>query len=207
MGDDGQECTTDHVNTAKQACLKVPTKSCLKKPLAPSRKVTVSFEGEKRALVPKSLMKCKTVEERGIRVLCEYSHDHVHMHDQKLYDEAPISGKAYGFVPNSSRSVTVSRQDADDDAISRMQLLEHTASRNNKSETVSQKMGIYDEYSYMLVSSEDQEKNTLFSVDDIATTSSGTEIVSECISSEYDEMEEHFRAIEEEINAMFANVV
>ena len=48
---------TDFVGIAKKAALVPPTKSCLKKTGAPSRNVKVTFEGQKKAWVPKSLLR------------------------------------------------------------------------------------------------------------------------------------------------------
>ncbi|WPT13339.1 hypothetical protein PSENEW3_00001180 [Picochlorum sp. SENEW3] len=57
--DDFDIIMTDFVSIAKKAALVPPKKSCLKKTGAPSRNVSVTFEGQKKAWVPKSLMRKK----------------------------------------------------------------------------------------------------------------------------------------------------
>lgn len=57
--DDFDIIMTDFVSIAKKAALVPPKKSCLKKTGAPSRNVSVTFEGQKKAWVPKSLLKKK----------------------------------------------------------------------------------------------------------------------------------------------------
>lgn len=57
--DDFDIIMTDFVSIAKKAALVPPKKSCLKKTGAPSRNVRVSFEGQKKAWVPKSLLRKK----------------------------------------------------------------------------------------------------------------------------------------------------
>lgn len=235
------ECTYfDYVSIAKKAFLKEPTRSCLKKPDTPSRTVRVRFEGQKKAWVPKSLMKRRaeakqkavsknnemalvTVStkvkqpalpsiEKPCALLCMH-HKANHEPSTKkefkptLPQRKPRRSDHYDVVPNTTCTVEeigneMSSDEESNEAFSAAARV--PVSQNNCLENVMKRMGIFDSYAYMFASSDGQEDVCdLFSFDEIPSSCSETDYeVSECISSDYDEIEKQFSVMEEEISRL-----
>lgn len=241
--DDEEYACFDYVSIAKKAFLKEPSKSCLKTPQSQARNVRVRFEGQKKAWVPKSVLKRKaeakqkaleganekalvTVSPKDSSIkavppapkyaLCSAQHA---MNDEPspkkgfkstLPQKRARSSDNYDVVPNTSCTVEeigneVSSDEARNDTFSGP--TRNRVPQNNNLKNVLKRMGIYESYAYMFASSEDQEEDegacNLSSFDEIPSSCSETDCeVSDCISSDHDDIETQFFAMKEEISRL-----